>query len=229
MNITDWDLYYNLEGDEYVRANLVYTPYVSPDKKTICMSFNRDRAYHKNEHENVLWTEEMLDDRFSKELEFHRLASKTMPTLKLLDVETVDRKIFFEWHGDDFLMQGLAAGGYDKVLPDWQPQWLDLIRKMRAVGIYKISLHPNSWIAHQGKLIPWNWFFCYHSDSEPVTFRSLLPQISAGRLEKLVGVLADQGVDLDTMCSPQMMQKIAFNSFRYNYPPELIENVLQTA
>jgi hypothetical protein len=226
MNINDWDLYYNLEGEEYVRANLVYTPYVSPDKKTICMSFNRDRVYHKNEHENILWTDEMLTDRFSKELEFHTLASNTIPTLKLLDVDTVDRKIFFEWHRDDFLMQGLKAGGYNKVLPDWQEQWLELIKNMRDVGIYKISLHPNSWIAHQGQLIPWNWFFCYHRDSEPVTFRSLLPQISAGRLEKLVGVLADQGVDLDTACSPHLMQRIAFNSFRYNYPKELIDNVL---
>jgi len=216
-NLAKWDLYYNLEGDQPVRANLVYTPYISPDQKTICMSFNRDIAYHKYPEENVMWTEELLSDRFNKELEFHKLASMTMPTLRLLDADTTKREVYFEWHGADFFMQGLAAGGYDNVLPDWQEQWLSLIEKMWAANIYKISLHPNSWIAHDGKLIPFNWFFCYHKNSSPVTVQSLLLQISSGRQEKLAGI------ELETPFTPIQLQTIAFNSFRQNYPKELIE------
>lgn len=220
MNITDWNLYYNLEGTEYVRANLVYTPYVSPDNTTFCMSFNRDCAYHKNENENILWSEELLTDRFLKEIKFHAQAAAKIPTLTVKDIDYLERKIFLEWHGNDFYMQGLTAGGYDKVLPNWQAQWVDLIKKMRSTDIFKISLHPNSWVAHQGTLIPFNWFFCYTENETPITLRSLLIQISAGRQDKL------GSLDLDLPRSPRELQEIAFNSFRHNYPADLINEAL---
>jgi hypothetical protein len=218
-DLTNWDYYYNLEGTEHVRANLVYTPYVSPDKKTLCMSFNRDLDYHKYDYENIRWNAEILKERFDKELEFHSIASKVMPTLKLQDVDMDNRKIFLEWHGNDFLMQGMT-NGYDSVLPDWQAQWIDRIETMWANDIYKISLHPNSWVAHDGELIPFNWFFCYHENNAPITIRSLLLQISTGRQEKLVGI------DIDAELTPKQLQTIAFHSFKNNYPTELIENVL---
>ena len=219
MNISDWNYYYNLEGQENVRANLVYTPYVSPDNSTFCMSFNRDLGYHKKENENVLWTEDLLTDRFLKEIKFHSLANTTIPTLNIKDVDYTDRKIFLEWHGDDFFMQGLKSGGYNNVLPDWQEQWVTLIAKMRAADIFKISLHPNSWVAYQETLVPFNWFFCYQENDTPITLRSLLLQISSGRQEKL------GSLDLDELQSPRQLQQIAFNSFRHNYPAELFEKL----
>lgn len=226
FDITQWDYYYNLEGTELVRANLVYTPYVSPDKKIFCMSFNRDIGYHKHEHENILWTEELLTDRFNRELLFHDKASSIMPTLNVLHVDSDKRMIFLEWHGDDFLMQALDIG-YNQLLPDWETQWTQLIEKMWSLGIYKISLHPNSWTAHNGVLIPFNWFFCYDRNEPLITIRSLLIQISAGRQEKLEQVLLNNGVDIDKPIDPVTLQKIAFNSFRHNYPTELIDNVLR--
>ena len=219
-DLTKWNLYYNLEGDEYVRANLVYTPYISPDNRTLCMSFNRDVNYHKYLYENDLWTEDLLTDRFKKEIAFHTAASLVMPTLPMLDLNIAKREVYFEWHGDDFLMQSLKAGSREAVLPDWKEQWVDRIETMWANDIYKISLHPNSWVVHNGELIPFNWFFCYNGNDDPITFRSLLVQISAGRQEKL-------GVDLDKPFTPKELQEVAFNSFRSNYPKELIDTIIE--
>jgi hypothetical protein len=221
-NLSNWNYYYNLEGTEEVRANLVYTPYVSPDKKTFCMSFNRDRNYHQNQHENSQWTEELLNDRFEREIRFHKLASTIMPTLNILDIDETSRRIYLEWFGDDFYMQGLMSGGYDNVLPDWQDQWCDLIKKMWGTNIYKLSLHPNSWVAHDGVLIPFNWFFCFDQTDLPVTARSLLIQISSGRQEKL------GDLDVDKPYTPKEAQYIAFNSFRTNYPPTLIDTIIKS-
>ena len=226
LDLSNWSYYKNLEGDiagehEWVRANLVYTPYVSPDGNVFCMSFNRDPNYHIHEIENKDWTEELLEDRFRKELEFHQKASRVLPTLKILDIDYENRRIFLEWFGDDFYMQGLKSGGYDNVLPNWKDQWVNLIKNMWDLGIYKISLHPNSWVAHNGILYPFNWFFCYNESDPSITVRSLLIQISEGRQEKL------NGVDLDTPYTPRQAQYIAFNSFRNNYPEDLIERILK--
>jgi hypothetical protein len=156
-----------------------------------------------------------------KEIKFHTAASATIPTLKIKDIDHHERKIFLEWHGDDFYMQGLKAGGYNKVLPDWQEQWIDRITTMWDADIYKISLHPNSWVVHNETLIPFNWFFCYQENDMPITLRSLLIQISAGRQEKL------GNLDLDKEYAPKELQQVAFNSFRHNYPTELINDAIQ--
>ena len=219
----DWQFYYNLEGTEQVRANLVYTPYVSADNKTFCMSFNRDPGYHP---EDSTWTEADLDDRFMKEVLYHERAEAVVPTLPLLDIDMEERKIFLEWYGDDFYMQGLKAGGYDKVLPDWQEQWINLIKQMWSVNIVKISLHPNSWTVHNGRLIPFNWFYSYDMYEQAV-IRDMLKQISPARQDKMTVALEKMGLNLDTPYPIKELQVVAFNSFRNNYPAELIDNIIK--
>lgn len=226
-NLKNWNHYYNLEGTEQVRANLVYTPYVSPDKKTFCMSFNREEGYHIYVHENFKWTDELLSDRFNRELLFYARASKVVPTLDLVDVDTANRRIFLKWHGDDFYMQGLTANGYDNVLPNWQEQWTNLITTMWDANILKCSLHPNSWVAVDGVLTPFNWFFCFDKAETGITIRSLLLQISDSRQDKLIEVLNSAGLDIDKPYASVDLQKVALESFKSNYPEELINNLIK--
>lgn len=220
IDLSEWKYYYNLEGDTQVRANLVYTPLVSPDKTTFCMDFNRDTNYHIYSEENQLWTDNMLTDRFERELKYHSLMSKVMPTLRIKDVDYDNRRIFLEWFGDDFYMQSLNRGGFDNVLSNWQEQWIDRIQTMKNNNIVKISLHPNSWVAHNDVLYPLNWFFCIDTTEPPTTIRHYLCQISSNRQEKLAGL------DLDKHLTPVEMQFIAFNSFKSNYPESLIDRIL---
>lgn len=218
----DWQFYYNLEGSEQVRANLVYTPYVSADNKTFCMSFNRDPAYHKN---NDGWTEEILTERYNRELEFYVRAKKVVPTLDIIDIDPTERKIYLEWFGDDFYMQGLS-NGYESVLPQWQEQWLSCVRNLWSANITKMSLHPNSWVSRGGELVPFNWFFSYDS-ADTLTIQDVAIQISAGRKDKLDQELSSVGMDYTTKYSVKKLQHITFNSFRSNYPKELIDTIIQ--
>ncbi len=230
LNMTDisnWNYYYNWEVHQNVRANLVYTALVSPDNKTFCMDFNRQIGYHCFPEENEVWTKELLTQRFESELKFHALAGKCLPTLKIQDVDTDNRRIFLEWTGNDFLMQRMAN---ENVLPNWQDQWLTLLTTMWDNNIAKISIHPNSWTVNEGQLVPLNWFFCYPLDGEKIKISSILMQISAQRKDKLAGALATLGFDLDTSYTIKEIQTVALNSFRANYSAELIDralNVLQ--
>ena len=222
----NWDFYYNIEGVEAVKANLVYTPYISPDLKTFCMDFSRDPLYHTDLEENAKWSNEDLQERFDRELKFHNRASMVMPVVNIIDVDYFKRRIFLEWPGDDFYMMAQKAGGYDLVLPDWKEQWTALIKKMWSINILKFSLHPNSWIIRNNKLIPFNWFYSYDAH-EYTTIRSMLKQISAGRQEKMLPLLNQYGLDLDTTYLVKSLQPIAFNSFRSNYPEDLINNIIK--
>lgn len=227
IDITNWNLYWNAEGTQQVRANLVYSAYVSPDRKSFCQWFARDPKYHPHSAENQQWTEELLEDRFRKELKYHTKATRFMPTLPILDVDERARKIVFAWPGDDFLMQSINAGSREAVISDWKEQWVDLIIKMWKANITKLSLHPNSWTVSKGRLVPFNWFFCYDTDTDKDSFANLLIQISPGRLEKMHGVLSKLGMTIDEMYAPAKLQLAAFNSFRSNYDDELIDSIIE--
>jgi len=226
VNVKNWDLYWNEENGNSFRANLVYSAYRSPDKKHFCQWFVRDPKYHPDLYENSLWTDELLEDRFQKELKYYERASRVMPTLDIVDVDVKSRQIVYAWPGDDFLMQTLSSSR-EEVLPDWQEQWISLIEKMWDNNITKLSLHPNSWTVRDGVLVPFNWFYCYDTDTGTDSFSKMNIQISSGRRENLHFILKRFNIDWDTEYPVSKLQLIAFNSFRKNYPEELIERIIK--
>ena len=226
IDVSNWELYWNLEGQDQVRANLVYSAYISPDKKHFCQWFDRDIRYHRDPDENKLWTPEILKDRFSKEIKFHDRASRHMPTLPIVDIDEKERKIIYEWPGDDFLMQSIAAGSRENVLLDWQDQMTLLIHKMKKSYITKLSLHPNSWTVRDGTLIPFNWFFCYDTDCDTDSFDNLSIQISPGRMEKLEPILEKLKIKKENTYPVEKLQRAALESFRSNYDDAFIDRII---
>lgn len=221
----DWDYYWNEESGDRFRANLVYTAYVSPDKKTLCMKFFRDPLYHTDLEENKLWTDDLLEERFRRELRFYDLAKTKMPVAEVLEVNELTRSIFLKWPGDDFYMMGYKSS-YDNVLPNWKNQITDRFKEMWSMGILKFSIHPNSWIVYDdGILRPFNWFFTFSEDEADRAITDFLIQISNTRKETLAPVLKSFGWDIDTIYSLKELQSIALESFRKNYPQELIDNL----
>ena len=150
-----------------------------------------------------------------------------MPVLEIVDVDEISRTIVYNWPGDDFLMQGIHAGSYDAVLPNWKEQWIARIKEMRKANIVKLSLHPNSWTVRDGVLVPMNWFYCYDADIGQDSFANMNIQISSGRRENLYPILNKYNIDFDTNYPVTKLQIIAFNSFRKNYPSDLIDRILE--
>ena len=150
-----------------------------------------------------------------------------MPVLEIVDVDEASRTIVYRWPGDDFLMQGIHAGSYEAVLPNWKEQWIARIKEMRLANIVKLSLHPNSWTVSNGSLVPLNWFYCYDADTGYDSFANMNIQISSGRRENLYPILKKYNIDFDTDYPATQLQVIAFNSFRKNYPSDLIDRILE--
>jgi hypothetical protein len=221
-----WDLYWNLDNGYQCRANLVYSAYVSKDRQHFCQWFGRDTRYHTDPDENAAWTEDLLEDRFSKELKFYNRARTTLPVLELVDVDSSDRTMIFRWPGDDFLMQSIHAGSMSAVLPDWQEQWISRVEEMWSLNITKLSLHPNSWTVRDGVLVPFNWFFCYDTDEDTDSFENFSIQISSGRMEGLWSVFDEVGITFSETYPVKQLQKAAFISFKKNYPEELMDTML---
>lgn len=227
MNTNHWDYYWNEEPGDRFRANLVYTAYISPDRNTLCMSFNRDINYHSSEEENLLWTEDLLTERFNREIKFYNIAKKRMPVADIVDVVESKREIYIRFPKDDFYMMGYRSS-YDSVLPNWKEQIIDRFKEMWGLKILKFSIHPNSWIVYEdGILRPFNWFFTFDEGEEDRTINDFMIQISNTRRDTLEPVLKSYGLDLNTKYTLKKLQSIALESFKKNYPHDIIEKLKQ--
>lgn len=226
MDISNWNYYYNFNNGDQVRANLVYTPYINPERNILCMSFNRDPNYHILVSENIEWSQLDLKERFDKELNFYLEAKRhEIPVLKIIDVSFINRMIFLEWYGDDFYTLAQQTN-YDAVLPNWKEQWENIILNLRKANISKFSLHPNSFAIRDQELVPFNWFFCYYRDDSSVRIKDVLKQISSERQDKLIPVLESLGIEIDKNYRASELENVCFHSFSSNYPADLIQKVL---
>ena len=211
-------LYYNQNNDGSIRANLVYTPYT--EDNTFIMSFNRDPEYHFDKDANALFTEEVLVDRFDRELRFHEKVKDVLPTLEIVDVDYIKREIYLEWPSDDFYMLGRKSS-YDEVLPDWKQQWLHIIRTLRRVNVSKFSLHPNSFVVSNQRLVPFNWFFCFERN-ELTSLESVVKQISSDRLDKVTPLLNKHSISLTDVRPAKDFELLGLECFTSSYGSELI-------
>jgi hypothetical protein len=164
------------------------------------MEFIRQPDYHDKDVENERWTEDMLEERFHREIKFHNTAkAHGVPTLDILDIDYENRRIFIEWFDTDFYTLGQRAGSYDTLLPGWDEQWLNIMTMLWHHDMYKISLHPNSFAIKNNKLVAFNWFFTYSSEEPEMTLKELSAQISTERMDKLQPVMDMYNVTVDTL------------------------------
>lgn len=227
-NVLEWDFHYDVKNDGTpMRSNLVYTPRVNSDRTIFCMDFNRDFNFHNKPEENKLWTDDMLLERFNRELKFHDMAKSCgIPVLEILEVDYSNRRIFTEWYDTDFFMLGYKNQGFDNVLPDWREQWLNIMETLWKNNILKISLHPNSFAVKNGKLVAFNWFFTFENNEMDTSLLNYLPQISTERFEKLEPILKKFNITKSGPLKLRTMQELALNVFVSNYPKELMDEAI---
>lgn len=221
----EWNYYWNEEQGNRFRANLVYTAYISADKKTLKMSFNRDINYHSDLKENLDWTEELLTERFNRELKFHKIASAVIPVAEILDVKYHKREIYIKFPGNDFYMMGQDSS-YHQVLPNWKEQIIQRFEEMWSLNLIKLSLHPNSWIVYEDNILrPFNWFFTFDRNEIDLSLNDILIQISDNRRSSLLNILRINKWNMEEKYNLDRLQDIALESFKKNYDTELIEKL----
>jgi len=219
--------YNNVPGEGLCRNNLIYTSLISDDAKTFVQWYYNDTEYHKNKNQVV--ESHLMKEKWNREVKFLSLMSVKYPNLvPKYTLDTGERKIYLEVDGPDFWEQaGCLTENYDKVLPDWQEQMLEIIQAHKDLGIYKYSMHPSSYFVVDGKLKSINYFFCYTNDDEPVTIREHLSHISENRQKDLLPKMTAMGLELDKPVDFKLAQHLCFESFRTNYPDDFIEEAKQ--
>jgi hypothetical protein len=204
----------------------VYTSLISKDKQVFCQWYHNDGIYHGGKNEVV--DPELMDEKFEREIKFLKIMRDEYPQhvpSYRLDYEW--KKIYLEIDGIDFWNKAdCKIENYDKVLPDWQEQMLEILHAHKELGLHKYSMHPSSYFIVDGKLKSMNYFFTYYNSEPNVSIQEVESHLSVNRREKMKQHLETLNIQWNTPQTWETMDKLCWNSFRANYPQEFIENAL---
>jgi len=220
--------YNNVPGKGLCRNNLIYTSLISKDRKTFCQWYYNDKNYHGGENKVV--DPSLMEEKWNREIYFLKLMNNYYPQYipEILDIDYKDKKIYLRIDGDDLWQKaGPVEQDYKSILPDWDSQILDIIQSYKKLGIYKMSLHPSSYFVVDGRIKSINYFFCYSEDEEKVKVKDVLSHISEERLKNLFPLMQNKGIGLENDTDLLDAQILAFDSFRNNFPSDLIDKAIK--
>jgi hypothetical protein len=221
-----YEYYYNnVPGYGKCRNNLIYTSLISDDKKSFVQWYYNDTEYH--EGQNQIVDPDKLDEKWNREICYLNLMGTYYPDLvPKFDIKILERKIYLEIDGPDFWEQaGCDQANYNKVLPDWQEQMLEIIKAHKELGWHKYSMHPSSYFVVDGKLKSINYFFTYNNSEPNISISEVESHIHSNRQTEMRKHLETLGIEWDKPQSWELMDQLCWASFSTNYPHEFIERV----
>lgn len=222
---TKFEYYYNdVPGKGLCRNNLIYTSLISEDRKTFCQWYHNDTEYHRGQNQVV--DPNLMEEKWQRETEFLIEMAWKYPNFvpQILEIDHREKKLYLRIDGVDFWQQaGPLEQNYDRVLPDWRDQMLGILTAHKSLGIYKYSLHPSSYFVVNGQLKSINYFFCYKDTDPKISLRSVLSHISEDRQRDLFPKMSAMGIDIDQPTAFNDIQLLAFESFKTNFPDDVME------
>jgi hypothetical protein len=219
-----FNYYYNdVPGVGLTRNNLIYTSLISEDKKTFVQWYYNDTEYHKGQNEIV--DPAKMDEKWNREICYLNLMGTYYPDLvPEFDIKILERKIYLKIDGMDFWNRANCnVENYDKVLPDWQEQMMEIIKAHKELGWHKYSMHPSSYFVVNGKLKSINYFFTYSKDEPCISIKEVESHIHSNRQAEMRKNLNLLGIEWDKPQPWDIMDQLCWESFRTNYPSDFIE------
>lgn len=217
--------YNNVPNKGLCRNNLIYTSMISEDERVFVQWYHNDSEYHKGQNQVV--DSALMDEKFDREATYLSLMGRLFPEhVPLHTIDQKEKKIYLYISGPDFWERAkCTTENYDKVLPDWQDQMLEIIEAHKSIGLHKYSMHPSSYFIVDGKLKSINYFFTYHEDEENISIADVESHIYSTRQDEMRKHLETIGIDWETPQPWNLMDKLCWESFRTNYPDDFLEKV----
>jgi len=220
----NFEYYYNnVPGEGKCRNNLIYTSLINNKQNKFIQWYYNDSEYHQGKNEVV--DPELMESKWNREINNLMYIDREGygNYLPSFEIDRDQKQIILDIQGPDFWEQsGCLTENFDKILPDWQEQMLEIFKMHKDLGIYKFSLHPSSYFIINNELKSINYFFAYHENEEKINVRSHLSHISSKRREKLFPQMEAMGIDLDEPQEWVPLQILCFESFSNNYSKDFI-------
>ena len=142
---------------------------------------------------------------------------------EIQDIDFINKKLYLKIDGPDMWELAGCEGNDYSVVDNWEEQMLEIIQAHKDLGLYKYSMHPSSYFVVEGKLKSINYFFTYSDQDLGISLRSVMSHISEDRQADLFPKMEAAGIDVNKDTPHSQIQLLAFDSFKTNFPDEVME------
>jgi hypothetical protein len=196
---------------------------ISKDKKTFCQWYYNDEQYHGGHNQVV--DPNLMEEKWLREINFIQQMEMKYPqhVPEIQDIDFINKKLYLKIDGPDMWELAGCEGNDYSVVDNWEEQMLEIIQAHKDLGLYKYSMHPSSYFVVEGKLKSINYFFTYSDQDLGISLRSVMSHISEDRQADLFPKMEAAGIDVNKDTPHSQIQLLAFDSFKTNFPDEVME------
>lgn len=163
MNLGNWQPFFKLdENGKRCMAQQTYEPLINPERTVFCANYDWLNTYQKyDEPVRELYTKEVVDYFFGKEIEYaHRFSTKPWGA-KIIEIDYLRKRLFVEWNGETANEIIYSKRNFADYCPDWREQYNTIMTDMYKDGVYKLTMYPHChYVDKGGVLRTLDWYGC---------------------------------------------------------------------
>lgn len=180
IDTTDWKYFYKQDPIDKIRCatNLLYSPLVNPEGTIMCMLWDENCDYQK---ENKRLTRELIEFFFERELKYLEFFQKYDWAPKIIEIDKPNRKIFIEWNKEtcnDIVYTDNRD--LNQECPDWEDQLFIILKDIVEAGYYKMALYPHCFFLDKNnKLKTIDFYSCLSKDERYLERKKIAGMLGA--------------------------------------------------
>lgn len=205
----NWKYFYKLDysNKHECTTNLLYTPTINSDGNILCMTYDENNEYQKD---NIGITKELVDFFFEREIRYLEVFQKYDWAPKLLEVDLKNRQVFIEFNNETINHIILANDrSLDDECPDWKDQIFNIIKDIDDAGYYKMALYPHCFFIIDGKIKTIDFYSCLEKTNRFLERKKIEGMIGKESVERFNESTVGEMIDFKIFFEKTMLEHLA--------------------
>lgn len=170
-----WRYFYKIDQYDrtYCPANIIYSPYISPDDSTYCMSWDHEDPYQFSTYRTA-YTKDTVDFFYKREREFLEMFKDKPWAPEILEIDDAQKKIFYKWGKSCNHLIYSGEQDLNELCPTWKEQLSAIITDVYDAGYYKMSMYPHCCYLDESNNLRTMDFYACVSRAHPLIEKTVL-------------------------------------------------------
>jgi hypothetical protein len=164
-DIKKWKQYFKFsEHGARGISQMNYEPLINPENNVFCKNYDVNNNYQKIEGHRPLYTKEIVDWFFEREVNYITKFSHKDYAPEILDIDYQNKRIFIKWYGHTCNEVVYSEDNWPS--RDWLTKIENIIVDQIKSGIYKLTMYPHChYIDDNNNMRAIDWYGVVPTDS----------------------------------------------------------------
>ena len=195
MNINNWNPYLKLseEAGTPCMAQQTYEPLINPEGNVFCANYDWQNKYQRiEETSRPLYTKEVVDHFFEREVKYLLKFQNKPYTPKVLDIDYDKKHIFYRWKAPSCNQIIYSGKDLNEHCPAWKDQIKFIMTDIHKEGTYKLTMYPHCHFVEDGRLKTIDWYGCVEVNDpyiDSTYMDGIIHRTAKFRLEETGGII----------------------------------------